>query len=55
MKIGGFLLATASTYGRLDLFKILMNHDALIDGHVLEKVFICADKMTTKNKYKGRS
>ena len=55
MPIGGLLLSLASTYGRLDTFKTLMSHDALIDGHVLEKVFNCGDETTTKNQYKGRS
>ena len=54
MSVGGFLLSMACTYGNLDCFQTLLNHNAKIDGHVLEKALNCDDDMTTKNQHKGR-
>ena len=57
MPIGCFLLGIASKYGRLDSFQELLNHDAIIDGSVIEMVISCLDEYlidTTKNQQKGR-
>ena len=49
MSVGVFLLSMACTYGNLDCFKTLLNHNAKIDGHVLEKAVNFDDDMTSKN------
>ena len=54
MSAGGFLLSMACSYGTLECFQILLDHNAKIDGHVIEKVFNCDDDMTTKNQHRGR-
>ena len=54
MSAGGFLLSIACSYGTFECFQTLLDHNAKIDGHVIEKVFTCDDHMNTKNQHKGR-
>ena len=55
MSAGGFLLSIACTYGTFECFQTLLDHNAKIDGHVLEKACNCINDITSKNQYKDRN